>query len=1226
MNSEDQIDLVKKEFYLFKQNIDDINRIRREKQNDEDNNIIPRFIMEDCVKNNTVLMLRSYQIFVQNFINPNTPYNSLLLKWETGMGKTIGALSIALNFINALYKERLYNNSAMGSVFIVGFTQQIFINELLRFPEFGFINEEETKYYRNLKSRINSGRKDDIDELRNFEMKLRKRLRNRTGNGFFVFYGYKELTNKIFLQRDDSLKIYEMSEKEITAALEEEKLEINYELLKEFDNSLIICDEIHNVYNTLEKNNWGATLQVIFNYNKNVKKLLLSATPINNSPTEVIDLLNLLLPKFRYDELKKEDFFNGEKIKNDESLKAISSLLQGRVSYIRNSNVENFAKKELLGECLPGCRENIRFMRSPMSSFHYKTYKQDRLPDSYIDDFALPDPRYKDPYKCKGIHRSDDIKTLLTEASTAWKNKHGLSYSTNEDMIRGSAFSLNNDLSKISSKYHLMIKRVLSSIKSQSGKIFIYHNNIHMSGTFTIKEVLEQNGIISETGMSSSNTICSICGRYKKEHVITTGGSKEDVAFIHERDRTNKIILVDKEYAPVYDEEIKSLTHNCMELDDHLVFYKDSEEDAKHKVNRFLASSVSGGKESSHDFTPARYIIVHSKISKKQILMSMDRFNAVNNVYGHKFMVLIGSKIIKESYSMKGVRRLMVMSRPDNISTLIQIIGRTIRFGSHSMLEQKDRTVKIELHTHCLPEKDGRGRYLLSHEENRYMEKIKIHKEIKKIENIMHINAIDKFINYNYIWGEKNQNTFFDIMPYEFNDKKFTLRELESSSFNALYADQEVNYLIYVIKRLFVEISREWKYKDLLHYVKNPPFNVEIDASLIEKKHVDIALTKLLYSDNNHSISSKKNSMMSYLLNPQEKRVFINGVEHAITQMGEFYMLASLNSLQELDIDVDSTFRSFSKKDIKCIDIKRFLKEDSEENFDNRKYRFIKNWEKVSFNNMKYVMSESGVTFHQDLLEDSIAYLSRLWTGKINKKNEFSDFYVKFMHVYDLQNFVIWVDTILDKDIYKRYVGYTTKKKLKEKEVEKEDNDNLINYLISSLNKSNEKWIDTDFANKVNAYTNKVNSLTDGVYVRKNNIKPLECELPVGHLLCNNPRYYDIEKDSWYTSSLQQQKYKENDVIIGYDERIPNSINTRFKIRTPSHSIKRYKDNRLVEKGSVCNTKSKPFLIDLSSKLGINVTNANINEMCTSIRKRLITLEIEERKKMSNIKYFYFLY
>jgi hypothetical protein len=45
----------------------------------------------------------------------------------------------------------------------------------------------------------------------------------------------------------------------------------------------------------MEKNNWGLALQIILNYHDSCRALFLSATPLNNSSTEVIDLLNLLL-------------------------------------------------------------------------------------------------------------------------------------------------------------------------------------------------------------------------------------------------------------------------------------------------------------------------------------------------------------------------------------------------------------------------------------------------------------------------------------------------------------------------------------------------------------------------------------------------------------------------------------------------------------------------------------------------------------------------------------------------------------------------------------------------------------------------------------------------------------------------------------------------------------------------------------------------------------------
>jgi tetratricopeptide (TPR) repeat protein len=91
------------------------------------------------------------------------------------------------------------------------------------------------------------------------------------------------------------------------ALVELQRLE---EALDSFDKSLIICDEIHNVYNSVDINNWGLCLKVIFNYHaakNSIRVLLLSATPINNKPVEIISLLELLNTNLR---IKKNTIFD----------------------------------------------------------------------------------------------------------------------------------------------------------------------------------------------------------------------------------------------------------------------------------------------------------------------------------------------------------------------------------------------------------------------------------------------------------------------------------------------------------------------------------------------------------------------------------------------------------------------------------------------------------------------------------------------------------------------------------------------------------------------------------------------------------------------------------------------------------------------------------------------------------------------------------------------------
>ena len=165
----------------------------------ENDDIIPKFYIDQMLNDNNYLQFHSYQLFVSNYINPNTPYSRLLMKWQTGTGKSIGALSIALNFIKYFQMETLQGSANIGSVFIMGFTSHVFRNELLRYPEFGIVTREDIIKMNNLKKLAYSGNRFDIERLQDFLMRIKKRFNSRENNGFFQFIGYKKLVNMIFI-------------------------------------------------------------------------------------------------------------------------------------------------------------------------------------------------------------------------------------------------------------------------------------------------------------------------------------------------------------------------------------------------------------------------------------------------------------------------------------------------------------------------------------------------------------------------------------------------------------------------------------------------------------------------------------------------------------------------------------------------------------------------------------------------------------------------------------------------------------------------------------------------------------------------------------------------------------------------------------------------------------------------------------------------------------------
>ena len=298
----------------------------------------PNTLIDEIIKDNNILNLKSYQNFINNLINPNTKYTRLLLYHGVGAGKTISALSVAKKF-NDIYKlNKTINNKEIGNIFVLGFTSEIFKRELLSNSYFGILKQEEIKEYKRAKENINSNLEQDIQYLKELKIKYNKRRKKNR----FKFIGYKEFYNKLFILDNDKISsINNYKDYEIINNLKLGKIKINKELLLSFRNSLIICDECHNLYNSLEQNNWGLSIQIILDYYDNksvegynsVRCLFLSATPLTNNPIEVISIVNLLSSKDK--KIKKTDLFKKDKLVSNWRTVITTSII-GKISYLQN--------------------------------------------------------------------------------------------------------------------------------------------------------------------------------------------------------------------------------------------------------------------------------------------------------------------------------------------------------------------------------------------------------------------------------------------------------------------------------------------------------------------------------------------------------------------------------------------------------------------------------------------------------------------------------------------------------------------------------------------------------------------------------------------------------------------------------------------------------------------------------------------------------------------------
>ena len=1209
----------RKEFYSLRlPQLDFSNIVKSNKIKHSDiDNIIPRFILEKEIKRNNFLQLHSYQKFVKNFINPNTPYNRLLIKWETGTGKTIGAIAIAMSFIDYYRREMEHGSLQIGSVFIIGFTKQIFKNELLKYPELGFINREELQKFKKLTKLVSRGTKSDINNLRDFIIKVRKRFSNRRHNGFFKFYGYKEFVNKIFLPREKNININLMTEEEILEGLDAGKIKFNEELLESFTNSLIICDEIHNVYNSADKNNWGIALQSVLDNVPSIRALFLSATPINNSSTEVIDLLNLLIQSKT--KLQKEDFFSNIKTGTLKSgaLDRIKKLSMGRISFIKDINPLYFPSKTYLGVKIPDI-DYLRFNRCIMSPFQYDTYKaiytgtisQD---SQYIIDFALPDPKYGIPkfdkegnpiYKPNeiGMYQTKQIKTGLMNASQEWKDKIGLDWEN--EMIVGDALEKNR-LKFYSNKFYTMITDVQQSIISKRGKIFIYHNIVHISGVLFIQEILEKNGIIMLGSTPTQNTLC---------------------------------------------------THDGLTLEEH----------SKKKIK-------------DHEFNPVRFIVAHSEIERTEMNKQIQRFNDPDNAEGHDIMIIVGSKIIKEAYDIKAVQNVYIMGRPDNIPTLIQIIGRTVRKNSHIDLPQDQRNVNINIFTSCLPlpisnfkkilPRETHGikisKYQLSYEEIKYQEKIQIFKIIQQIERKFHEGAIDMPVNMSLMFNKEGHLRSTDPLgPLNFTPdyeipKSFKISDMITSTFEAFHEDTEMNIIISLIKRLFIEVDIAWTYNQLWYAVKNPPETWEINTNthIFDEGNFRIALTRITWyqqkkyiepiiKPKNYDIAQEVNiyeQVIDIMMDPNDKLILLpNGQASVIVSIGIYYCLLPLNmDTMEPIIDIEMPYRTVTTNINKNINVKAYLDLLSPtKDFPIKKRRFIQKYQYQNLINMEDAICDYGADFHQLFIEEIIEYVFNLLTGKGKMTRlEIHEFYFKMLYYYDIMGIVIWANTVKDfmKDKYNKYVSSSIPIKNiehaeKQQHITIKNKSDVIKMLESSINTAGNIWVPEPVQKQY--ISSVVSSLEEFSKPRKVVPKPPANRLPIGHFIPEIPRFYDpnSKPPSWidvpsYINRVAPEDWKENDLIIGFDDKSRTGLHIRFKIRAPVQNIKIFKDSRKIEKGCIATSKSKNYLIKLATDLEVELPKKiNVINLSNVIRQKLIYNEIKERNTPGSKKKWFYMY
>lgn len=825
------------------------------------------------------LRINSYQLFIKNLVNPNTPYRKIHLAWAPGSGKTVGALVAANEFIGA-YRQ-LYAAETMvrarfragraaaeladvrtPSVFVLGFTatETAFVRDLLGYSYFGFVSHEEREELNFRKQAASSGSESDIKALNEYESRLRRRITDKSRGGFFKFLGYEKFVNRLFsstgvdfvqlekethdrMRTEPDITLQDVIDEYIAAG----KVAVNTELLARLENSLLICDEIHDTYNKTMKNNRGVAVQYVLNKVKTLRFISMSATPINNSPVEVVDFANYFIDN-RADQLRRRDLFDGRKLRPG-ALDRIRAIMFGKISFVQDTDTRYYPTSEMVGEPLIFTRATngfavgtalpyLKFLQAPMTAAQLETvdaylseHKHAAHADVEEDEVGFPLPAdgftvYDMVFPIPGGYsfRSGQIKHAIDTAPAQWRKEIGIgiAHTGNVTAINGD-FLRRENIEKYSSKYALLLDDLDALYKKGPSKCLIYHFRVEMSGAVFIGELLKMNGYIEETGNATANTRCVHCGLPMQAHTEQGNG------------------------AP-------------------------------------------------HIFAPVRFILAHHNVAN--LRASIEKYRAPDNADGSKFAILIGSEIIKQAYDFKCVQTLYTLSLSTSIEILIQIYGRAIRKESHSLLPPDKRHVQIK--NILQVRSDGQ----LSPEVLRYASKMEDHLTTQLIMRELISGAPDANINRAINMSPALLKEYFPNgdMSGPSVPRIDTLYFTPSSEMPVgppttvtYYAHghyrRDIEDIVGIVKIAFMRRS-VWTRGDLYKYVSDPlnqPYGVEVDPRGFTPAIFAVAM-RYLTAHQYGSTSSHGGNAEHNIFDFVSKYVYVNGVKCTVSSVAEYYI------------------------------------------------------------------------------------------------------------------------------------------------------------------------------------------------------------------------------------------------------------------------------------------------------------------------------------------------
>lgn len=757
--------------------------------------------------------LSNNQKFIKNFLSPFTNYNGLLLFHGVGVGKTCTAISIAERFFDVYQKKVLV---VLSPNIKDNFKKQIFdINKYDRVNDRSYLCTGTT--YTDMVLDKTILKDEDI------EKKINKIISER-----YQFIGYKELSNRIDKIEETIVNTENNPAKH--EALFKQKVD------EMFSDRLIIIDEAHNLRVPTENGNKQiyAAFMNLLKLTKNVKLVLMTATPMYDDANEIISMLNLLLLNDKREPLEGAAIFDKTGYVTVSGKKQLIESCRGYVSYMRGQNPYIFPAR---------LYPDINDDKNVISEFPTFDFRGNKIPESQsIKSLKLvgsPMSKYqRQIYNI--VAKIDELKSKSNSNSNS---------DYDDDVEEEVEVGSNKDMqivSQVSNLAYPSLKdpKILFNTKKeklyskQFDDCFDYHSNSKALKVTYNKDIKTKFG-----EFLSYKHIAEYAPKIKK--ILDYVQNSKGVVFIHSQFYYSGLIPL------------------ALALE-HIGFTKYNSENLG---QNFSVDNKFKGKRPS-------YIILSKK---KEISPNNDAEIAAikdkANANGENIKVVIVSKIGTEGIDFKRIREVHILEPWFNMSRIEQIIGRAVRTCSHIDLPLEERNVTIYLHASEY-DKDKESIDLR-------MYRIAENKEtrVKAVEKVLQENAIDCGFNKEVLsFPKKKVNITMDlrtsqgkvIKNYQLgDDKEDSLacnpdvddknQLIDESTFHRVFIVDDIMVYKKYISGLF-SLKKSYTYEELVRSIKD-------SYKLIDEEIFSYALEEMINDRYKIYDTKKKQGYLIYRSN-----------------------------------------------------------------------------------------------------------------------------------------------------------------------------------------------------------------------------------------------------------------------------------------------------------------------------------------------------------------------